>query len=93
MLDQAPTSTDRKIANFKALYSQMLQDGFIINTYMDTHLPHHPLCSVIGQVGTSSHQLEIEIDKYATKLYENGSTNCPIRGWNWKKSVSHVLFL
>ena len=42
--------------------------GFIIKlSYIDTHLSD-ALCNVIGQYKTSSYQLEIEIDKYATKL-------------------------
>ncbi len=61
------TPLGRKMAQYKALFLHISQDGFILRpSYMDTHLSH-ALRTVIGQLRTSSHQLEIEKGRYAGK--------------------------
>ena len=59
------TSNLRKDTLIYLLNSAMaLEDGFIIQPpYMDIHLSY-ALRSVIGQLRTSSHQLEIEVGRY-----------------------------
>ena len=48
----------------------MSQDGFIIKFfYMDTHLSH-ALRTVVDQIRTTSHQLEIETGRYTRKFME-----------------------
>ena len=54
-----------KMAHYKTHFLFTLEDGFIIRpSYVDIHLSY-PLHSVIGQLRTSSHQLEIEVGRYA----------------------------
>ena len=49
-----------KMAFYREHLLELTQDGFVMRpTYMDTHLSHELRC-VIGQMRTSSHQLEIE---------------------------------
>lgn len=53
-----------KSAFYREHLLQLTADGFIIrSSYMDTHLSHGLRCA-IGQIRTSSHQLEIETGKF-----------------------------
>ena len=53
-----------KMAFYREHLLQLTEDGFVTRpTYMDTHLSHGIRC-VIGQMRTSSHQLEIETGRY-----------------------------
>ena len=54
-----------------------------MNTYLS-----HPLHSVIGQLQTSSHQLEIEIGRYAhTYLWKKEISNNVIKEWNLMSTI------
>ena len=56
------------------------------------YLPQHPICSVIEQARTSSHQLEIKIAISShTNLWENGSANCAVKGWDWNNIDCHCI--
>ncbi|RYA67342.1 hypothetical protein DD595_26345, partial [Enterobacter cloacae complex sp. 4DZ3-17B2] len=53
-----------KMADYKENFLQLSEDGFVIRpSYMDTHLSHGLRCA-IGQIRTSSHQLEIEFGRF-----------------------------
>ena len=53
-----------KMAHYKTHFLHTSEDGFIIRPpYMDIHLSY-VLRSVIGQLRTSSHQLQIEVGRY-----------------------------
>lgn len=53
-----------KMADYKGNFLQLSEDGFVIRpSYMDTHLSHGLRCA-IGQIRTSSHQLEIEFGRF-----------------------------
>ena len=57
-------SLGTKMAHYKSHFLHTSENGFIIRPhYMDTHLSY-ALRSVIGQLWTSSHQLEIEVSRY-----------------------------
>ena len=52
------------MAHYKTHFLHTLEDRFIIKPpYMDIHLSY-VLRSVIGQLRTSSHQLQIEVSRY-----------------------------
>ncbi|WP_219822809.1 hypothetical protein, partial [Enterobacter cloacae complex sp. 4DZ3-17B2] len=52
------------MADYKENFLQLSEDGFVIRpSYMDTHLSHGLRCA-IGQIRTSSHQLEIEFGRF-----------------------------
>lgn len=54
----------RKMAFYREHLLQLTGDGFVIRpSYMDTHLSHGLRCA-IGQIRTSSHQLEIETGRF-----------------------------
>ena len=58
-------SLGRKLSHYKTHFLHTSEDGFIIKpSYMDKHLSN-VLRNVIGQLRTSSHQLEIEVSIYA----------------------------
>ena len=53
-----------KMAFYRGNFLQVSEDGFVTRpSYMDIHLSHGLRC-VIGQIRTSSHQLEIEFGKF-----------------------------
>ncbi len=53
-----------KMAFYRAHLLQLTEEGFVIRPgYMDTHLSHGIRCA-IGQLRTSSHQLQIETGRY-----------------------------
>ena len=53
-----------KMAFYKENFLQVSEDGFVTRpSYMDTHLSHGLRCA-IGQIRTSSHQLEIEFGRF-----------------------------
>ena len=55
---------DTKMAFYREHLLQLTGDGFVIRpSYMDTHLSHGLRCA-IGQIRTSSHQLEIETGRF-----------------------------
>ncbi|MCO5592911.1 hypothetical protein L7F22_046915 [Adiantum nelumboides] len=57
-----PCSLSR--GNFRGNFLQVSEDGFVTRpSYMDTHLSHGLRCA-IGQIRTSSHQLEIEFGRF-----------------------------
>ena len=67
-MDQPKISLGTKMAHYKIHFLHTSKDGFIIRpSYIDIHLSY-ALRSVIVQLRTSSHQLEIEVDRYARKL-------------------------
>ena len=62
-MDQPKISLGTKMAHYKT-------DGFIIRPpYMDIHLSY-VLHSAIGQLRTSSHQLQIEVGRYKRRPLE-----------------------
>ena len=53
-----------KMAFYRGNFLQVSEDGFVTRpSYMDTHLSHGLRCA-IGQIRTSSHQLEIEFGRF-----------------------------
>ncbi|MCO5551803.1 hypothetical protein L7F22_005305 [Adiantum nelumboides] len=53
-----------KMAFYRGNFLQVSEDGFVTRPrYMDTHLSHGLRCA-IGQIRTSSHQLEIEFGRF-----------------------------
>lgn len=53
-----------KMAFYRENFLQLSEDGFVTRpSYMDTHLSHGLRCA-IGQIRTSSHQLEIEFGRF-----------------------------
>ena len=65
------------------------EDEFIITpSYMDIHLLH-ALCSVIGPLWTSSHQLELEIVRYTCIPLEERMCQSCHHEWNWKNTICH----
>ena len=60
---------DMKMAHYKTHFLHISEDGFIIKPpYMDIYLSY-ALRSVIGQLRTSSHQLQIELQNL-NKLFD-----------------------
>ncbi|KAI5070875.1 hypothetical protein GOP47_0015218 [Adiantum capillus-veneris] len=54
------------MAFYKEQFLHMSEDGFVVwPKYMDSHLSHGLQC-VIGQLRTSSHQLQIETSRYTS---------------------------
>ena len=64
------------MAFYKENFLQISEDGFITRPqYMDTHLSHNIRCT-IGQIQTSSHQLEIKVKYHQKKgLAEYANTS------------------
>eukprot|EP00250_Pteridium_aquilinum_P019422 c24426_g1_i1 orf=1306-2640(+) len=59
-----PQELGTKMAFYRDHLLRTTEDGFIVRPgYMDTHLSHALRCA-IGQIRTSSHQLEIETGRY-----------------------------
>ena len=61
-----PSTTElgTKMAHYKGNFLRITDDGFVERpSYMDSHLSHGLRC-VIGQMRTSSHQLEIETGRF-----------------------------
>lgn len=55
----------KKTAFYKENFLRLTEDGFIVRPeYMDTHLSFGIRCA-IGQIRTSSHQLEVETGRYS----------------------------
>ena len=71
-------SLDRKMAHYKTHFPHIR--GWI--HHMAMHLPY-ALHSVIGQQQTSTHQVEIEVRKYARKPLEEEFT----KQWNLKNTM------
>ena len=77
------------MAHYKAIILHMSLDELNIrNSYKDTHLSR-ALCSVIGQLRTSSHQLEIEISRYESKP----KVDLCYLGVEYKLSANVVFFI
>ena len=63
-MDEPIQELGTKMAFYREHLLQLTGDGFVIRpSYMDTHLSHGLRCA-IGQIRTSSHQLEIETGRY-----------------------------
>ena len=68
----------------------MSQDGFILKpSYMDTHLSH-ALRTMMGQLMTSSHQLEREAGMHAHP-WKKEYANYVIEEWNQKNTMSAIV--
>ena len=53
-----------KMRFYREHFLQLTEDGYMIRpTYMDSHLSHGIRCA-IGQICTSSHNLEIETGRF-----------------------------
>lgn len=66
-----------KMAFYREHLLQLTGDGFVIRpSYMDTHLSHGLRCA-IGQIRTSSHQLEIEIGRFRLQRGTSGEQDMP----------------
>jgi len=61
-----------KMAFYREHLLQLTEDGFVTRpSYMDTHLSHALRCA-IGQIRTSSHQLEVETGRFRGVLDSRG---------------------
>ena len=79
----------KKMTHYKTIYLQLLKDRFIIRpSYTDTY-QSRVLCSMIGHLKFSSHQLEIEtsMSEYlylcTPNLWINRYSNCAGEMSNW----------
>ena len=82
----------RKTVHCKTLFTHIREWIHHQLSYIDIHLSH-VLCNVIGQLRTSSDQLEIEVVDMHEYLKKEECSNCFIKELNMKNIMFVIVLL